>query len=313
MKRLLLFLVIIAAGCETSSSPVIPDLESADWSTLIEPLWILDMVDDGTLIWAGTNSGLIRINKSTKDTMAYTPTNSPIPSYSINSIAKGDSGFLWIGTGNGLVKTNFDSWNIFNSVNSDLPSNSIAHLTYTPDGTLWMVSGNKLVTLKSTGFENFNATGLPAQGITTVALKNKNDIWVGTWGGGAAHYNGSKWTVYTQNNSYLRTSFIFDIRIDGDLVWIGEGGGLNRIDGKLWSYYTAANSELPQNDVTVIAAGNDIQWLGTYEGGFALFNGKRWKIFNYDNSILPSLYITSFLITKKQQWVGTRHGLVVIE
>lgn len=313
MKRLLFFLIVITAGCESTSPPSIPDLESAEWATLIEPLWILDLVEDGQVIWAGTNSGLVRIHKATKDTMAYTPTNSPIPSYLVNAVAKGDSGFLWVGTTVGLVKTNFDQWIVFNSENSALPFNSIANLEFDDNNQLWMTSGGKLVTLKSTGFENFNATGLPTQGITSIAVKNSEDIWIGTWGGGAAHYNGSAWTVYTQNNSDLRTSFIFDVHIDGDIVYIGEGGGLNRIDGNRWTFYTSLNSELPQNDVTVIASDNDVQWLGTYEGGLALFNGEEWKIFNLDNSILPTLNITSLLIGEKQRWIGTRYGLVVIE
>ena len=77
-----------------------------------EPQWInytngdiiTVLVEEGEFIWVGTNGGVIKINKSTKETVFYNSSNSGLPDNRVTSISIDDSGNKWIGTSTGLVK-----------------------------------------------------------------------------------------------------------------------------------------------------------------------------------------------------------------
>ena len=56
------------------------------------------LVEEGQYIWAGTNGGLVRINKKTKETIFYNKANSGLPDNNITALVIDKRGIKWIGT-----------------------------------------------------------------------------------------------------------------------------------------------------------------------------------------------------------------------
>lgn len=84
------------------------------------------------------------------------------------------------------------------------------------------------------GYKQNEPNFLPSGEIESVLQMRNGDLWVGTWGGGAAVYDSAyqfkKRYVFDDGNSNLIWSFVED---DQNRVWIGcQGGIINRLDQK---------------------------------------------------------------------------------
>jgi len=72
----------------------------------------------GSSLLIGSHSGLINYD-TVNGTIQYTAQNSGIPSDSIHDILIDKSNnFIWLATENGLVKTDYTNWTIYNTTNS---------------------------------------------------------------------------------------------------------------------------------------------------------------------------------------------------
>ena len=75
---------------------------------------------------------------------------------------------------------------------------------------------------------NTDNSGLPHLNVEALAIDEQGNIWIGTWGGGAAKFDRENWTVYNTDNSGLPDNRVRCLAIDGQgNKWIGtDGGGL---------------------------------------------------------------------------------------
>lgn len=148
----------------------------------------------------------------------------------------------WIATwDDGLVRYDGKTWKVFNTKNSKLPHNTIYCMT----------------------------------------LDSKENLWIGTFGGGVAKFDRKKkWTIYNSKNSGLPNDWIYSIAFDKKSnVWIGTySEGLAIFDQrKKWTVYNKFNSILPNNKVTVIYIDkNDNKIIGTAEHMIFIQNNV-WK------------------------------------
>ncbi len=137
----------------------------------------------------------------------YTTSNSGIASDTINDILwDGYQYCYWIATPRGLVKTNLNYWVIYDSSNTSLPEN-------------W---------------------------ITTLALDNLHNLWLGTKSNGIAMF-GSSIHLYNTFNSGLTDDRITDIVIDeSNKIWIGTiAGGLCSFSYGTWLSINDNQKPLP--------------------------------------------------------------------
>ena len=120
---------------------------------------------------------------------------------------------------------------------------------------------------------NTSNSGLPHNGVYSIAIDGSGNKWIGTWDG-LAFFDGTNWTVYNTSNSGLPFNWIGSIAIDGSgNKWIGTGGGLASFNGTDWTVYNTSNSGLPHNFVNSIAIdGDGNKWIGTSGGGLAVYN-----------------------------------------
>jgi len=156
---------------------------------------------------------------------------------------------------------------------------------------------------------NSGNSGLPNNFVSSVAIDNSGNKWIGTWDGGMAKFDGKDWTVFNTGNSDLPDNFVNAIAIDShNGVWVGTDKGLSCYDGKIWKKFDG----LPDDHIRSLTIDNSGNvWVGTRQGGLAKFNGKNWTIYNTDNSGLRTNYVRAISIDGEGNiWIGTDNGLV---
>jgi len=158
---------------------------------------------------------------------------------------------------------------------------------------------------------------LPSDYINVITLDKDGSKWIGTYGGGLAHFDGTNWTIYTTANSGLPSNDIHAITIDNDgTKWISTAyGGVAHFDGTTWTVYNSSNSPLPVTPningsifgITIDQDGS--KWFGTVNG-VAHFDGTTWAIYDSTNSGLPG-GVNEIAIDKDgSKWFTTQSGVV---
>ncbi len=91
-------------------------------------------------------------------------------------------------------------------------------------------------------------------------------VWAGTWGGGAARWDGKAWTNFTRRQG-LAGDIVYSIAQDKNgHLWFGTNRGLSRHDGRSFKNFGVAEGLLDQN-VYAVAVGPDGDiWAGTRKG-----------------------------------------------
>ncbi|MCD4735138.1 MAG: T9SS type A sorting domain-containing protein, partial [Bacteroidales bacterium] len=161
---------------------------------------------------------------------------------------------------------------------------------------------------------NTTNSGLPDNGVMSIAIDGNGNKWIGTSNGGLAKFDGINWTIYNTTNSGLPNNHVLSIVNDGNgYKWIGTYAGLTKFDGVNWTTHNTSNSGLPDNVVNSIEideSGN--KWIGTNNGGLAKYDESSWTTYNKANSGLPSNYIESIAMDINENiWLVTDAGLVV--
>ena len=128
------------------------------------------LAENGEYIWAGTNGGLVKIDKTSGEIAFYNRANSGLPHNQVNSIAIDDSGNKWIGTGvewsggGGLASFDGTNWTVYNESNSGLPSNPVSSIAIDSSGNKWIGTGGGLTFFDDTNWTVYNTSnsGLPS-------------------------------------------------------------------------------------------------------------------------------------------------------
>ena len=181
---------------------------------------------------------------------------------------------------------------------------------------IWVGTSGGLVKIdqmsNSTNFYNKGNSGLPDNNISSIAIDETGNKWIGTFEYGLAHFDGVDWMVYNTFNSNLPDNYIETIATEeSGITWIGSYNGfLTRIDENNWIVYDHSNSDLPGHRITSIAIDNSgIKWIGTLGGGLVNFDGDNWTVYNTENSDLPHNEIWSIAIDGSgNKWIGTAWG-----
>jgi len=207
---------------------------------------------------------------------------------------------LFPGTGNSFDKTlaektrGENSPHILKSNNFSLNARNVKALK-SQGNKLWIgtsmgvIKYNKLSTDDYVIYDNRN--GLLSNGIFSIATGPKNQIWVGTYGGGLSLMDGKRW-ININTPQGLNDAFIFDQEFTKDSMWIATWSGANRVSGdplsrSSWKSFTVENTNggLIDNWVYSIEIGKDNNiWFGT-EAGLSLFDGEKWLNWNHKNGL----------------------------
>jgi len=181
----------------------------------------------------------------------------------IFSMYEDRAGVLWVGTVDGLNKTN---WNAERFALYQRRPDLTVKDSYAPDAADRPVLDEAPMA---------DSLGLSDSTVLSVFQDRAGTVWVGTFGGGLNKLDRSsgKVTVYQHDPTdptSLSSNEVYAIREDrdGDL-WIGTTGGLDRFDAETETFVHYRS--FPGYRVHVIAEGRSGDlWLGTYGGLYRL-------------------------------------------
>ncbi len=253
---------------------------------------IKTMIRDKNRIWAGSDFGLIKIDKDTFRTYHF----------HVRDLDLLSDQFLIVGNENGIHKFRKDA---IPSTNKDLipyiQKNRIYHKPVTaiavdPRGNIWMGQLNGLAVMKGDSIADWSNRSYPLQRrINDIKISEKNLKWVATDGAGVVLI--SQDTIININtthglpNDYCNQIFMEDDRS----IWVATDHGLSNISlshpaGNLYTiqnYFTPDG--LASNIVYDVIKDDHKLYIATYKG---------LTILDEENinpgKTIPSIFITEF-------------------
>jgi signal transduction histidine kinase/ligand-binding sensor domain-containing protein len=158
--------------------------------------------------------------------------SSGLPNQNVRALLQDRTGFLWIGTDNGLYRYDGRRYRTFSTADG-LPAARVEVLHQTNDGTIWVSTSSGLARLRG---ERFEAVEVPSRGMTALASDGLGRLYAG--GGKGLMVSGTaasaartpEFRVYP--NPMQASQMVKGIAVsDTGVVWYGCGRQLCRLDG----------------------------------------------------------------------------------
>ena len=200
-----------------------------------------------------------------------------------NVLLKDNSGFLWIGTSEGLFK-----YNAVIPEKIHIPGeqkNQVTALHEDASGTIWAgCKTGQIFFIKNHTASFFTAAeGLPKVSVTAIYEDAKKRLWFATAGEGIFCFDGTH--IYKINIA----DGLSDDNVnclyspDGNQIIAGTDRGISFITfeaGKKTVHFFSSKNGLPDNIVRCIIKSkqNDLVWVGMQSKGVLLFNIKKEQI-----------------------------------
>ena len=173
-------------------------------------------------------------------------TKDGLPSNNIQDIVQDETGFIWLGTQEGLSRFDSSSFVNFTKDKSDkysLPDILVEDLVLMPDGELWMsiyeigITVFDKFTHKSQSVKNTDSSlfQLPNSNLYGIAKDNNNNIWFSLYGVGIYQWivSENKFIKHlsSDENAWLTSTQTFEIMVDSkNRLWVCT------IDSKVYYY-----------------------------------------------------------------------------
>lgn len=91
-------------------------------------------------------------------------------------------------------------------------------------------------------------------------------VWAGTWGGGAARFDGQAWTNLTTKDGLAGNIVYAVVQDRAGHLWFGTNRGVSRWDGKAFRNWGVAEGLLEPNVYALAVAPDGDVWVGTRQG-----------------------------------------------
>ena len=245
----------------------------------------------------------------------------------INSIEQDASGFIWVGTIDGLNRYDGSSFKIYRHRSTDtlsLYNNYVDHINYEQNGDLLVLTdeGLDLYSGKTDAFTKIAAFDLPSDNVRAVKKGANGNYYVGYTHAGVRVFDANyrELAAYRhepKNKASLSYNEVSSMLLQGDsILWVGTyRKGLNRIDlrsktvSRIYFEQLPENEEQPGVQALHLDAGQNL-WIGSQNGLFVL---RRDGVINSlgagSEDALSDEEILCFAEDNQgRMWIGTRNG-----
>ncbi len=222
----------------------------------------------------------------------------------LSAIALGQMAYANLDPHLAITQYTQDSW----GTEAGLPQATILAITQTADGYLWLASEEGLVRfdgVRFTVFDKENTPQLGANDIRALLVDQKDNLWIGTNGGGITRYKDGVFTAFTTRDG-LANDAIVSLHEDGrGSLWIGtDGGGMSRYaNGRFQTFNT--KDGLPDDAVFAICTGPDGSlWVGTH-AGLARLKNDQFNVYSTKEGLGKDDIRAVYADRHGDVWVGT--------
>ncbi|MDO8413590.1 MAG: two-component regulator propeller domain-containing protein [Gallionellaceae bacterium] len=255
-------------------------------------------IDNEGYKWFGTNAGGASRYKDEK-WKTYFPMHG-LADYWVYAFANDPKGGVWIGTWAGAnyfdLKTEKFTTYLKELVNEwvyGIDVDAQGRVWFGTEGGVSMFDGKKWKAwTHNEGLGGANADGAAVSTNTGLGTRTRHDlsimmggktsynpsyvfcilaapdntVWAGTWGGGAARFDGKQWTNFTSKDG-LAGDVVYAVARDAKgAFWFGTNNGVSKFDGTAWRNFGQAEGLLDNNVYAVAVAPNGDIWAGTRRG-----------------------------------------------
>lgn len=254
------------------------------WTCYFQP-WevVYSMAPVDSFVWAGTESGIIKINAVTGEKVFLQQWNSTFPAVAVHSIKVDKQKNIWVSAYQGkLLKYSDNDWKVYkisdHGIRGDI--NALA-----PDmqDNVWLGTKSGLVKFDGANWSIFDTSNskLPDNEIRSLVTDNCGSLWIATRKG-LVKYDGKDWQVFNKSNSGLPSDEVNDVISDHQgRLWLTTWGGyLVKYDGQNFSSFTRDNYGLPSDNIYSLAVdAQDNLWIGMWMK-VVKFDGTTWTSFD---------------------------------
>jgi ligand-binding sensor domain-containing protein/serine phosphatase RsbU (regulator of sigma subunit) len=266
---------------------------------------------DGSL-WAGTDSGLWRIDAEAKQN--YTRKDG-LPSDEVSTLFS-DGKVLWIGTESGVAS--YDGQFRPGALGGTLSHQPVSAI-YADGDTLWLglladdVPG--IVRFDTSGVQTYGLEGVPPGDIWATSFHRTadGDLLVGSFGQGVLRLKDGRLQqdVIDQRLAHMWVSSLY-ADTEGSL-WVGTMGGVSRYDADQFRTFGRAEGLTEKRVYSLSVGAGDSLWIGTWAGGVNLLAGGRLSHIDRDDGLLDNDVTVLSHDSQGRVWVGNARGVSLID
>jgi ligand-binding sensor domain-containing protein len=292
--------------------------QNSDWMCFYETSALRCIAEDSEFIWAGSISGITRVNKGDGQVTWYNQHNSPFPYRMINGMTIDAAGDKWFLCDAGMLfKLHGNEWTVYDSLQYYVGYFNLAHdVVAGNNNDIWVDAHNKLIRFDGVNWHVYDNTnsGLPYNNIDKIYFAD-GLLWVGNQST-ITSFDGTDWVSYTSPHQVHRVE---DMEKDNEgNLWILHTYALQKFDTSGFTVYNAGNTNL--DAVYMLSIDIDqqgVKWItceriigyDSPEGGLMSFSDTTWIKYDTGNSMINDVNINELVIDDAgNKWFGNRSG-----
>ena len=276
------------------------------WVNIVNDNKVNCVAFEDDFIWAGTDGGIVRINRETGEKKSYLPSDIGGGGFGIKTIFISNDKTKWIGTKwGGLLRFDGEHWEQYYHINTGDTLHQINEIKSTPNGDIWIVSSsyynylyhNKLFRFDGTSFTRMDSVLGPNM-INSFDIAPDGTLW-GVTNNKLTKYDSSLTTeLFNYPNTVLEPDEIFKlVKVINDnevivATYKNYRFRIFKFDGTAWTNITpiAFTNGNPFHVGTPVKMTLDINGSLYFQHtkGLIKYDNSDWEILNPNELGIPS-------------------------
>ncbi len=229
------------------------------------------LMPDGDL-WIATWSGANRVkggkleDPAAWETYTVENTNHGLPNDWVYGLDLGKNGEVWFATEGGLARFENNQWTNWDHTDGQGADYDLVKADNTFNTDPATLSSHHARQKIEMNLQNVDTAYNPNY-IVALEVDKNGIVWVGTWGGGLARFDGEKFVNFTVKDG-LSSNHVFMLHEDkSGILWVGTSNGISQFDNGEFSNKMTTRDGLFSNTVFSMDTQPDKTiWVGSFGG-----------------------------------------------
>ncbi|RLA11072.1 MAG: regulator [Gammaproteobacteria bacterium] len=229
------------------------------------------VMPDGDM-WIATWSGANRVkggrleDPDAWETYTVENTDKGLPNDWVYGLELGKNGEVWFATEGGLARFENNQWSNWDHTDGQGAAYDLVKDDNTFNTDPATLSSHHARQKIEMNLQNVDTAYNPNY-IVALEVDKNGTVWVGTWGGGLARFDGENFVNYTVKDG-LSSNHVFMLHEDkSGILWVGTSNGMSQIDNGNFSNKITTHEGLFSNTVFSMDSQQDeTLWVGSFGG-----------------------------------------------